>query len=69
MLKSGSHFGEIKFLSGRPRTASARSLNFAHVFYLERKSLMALLEKHPEEKVVSQRKNIDFLGILLSHKG
>lgn len=49
-LGKGSYFGEIAFFTGKPRSASARSLNFSEVFCLNKERFMRVIKYNVLDK-------------------
>ena len=45
-----SYFGEISFYSDQPRTASARSVDFANLFIIKRQDFINLINNFPRDK-------------------
>ena len=45
-----SYFGEISFYSDQPRTASARSVDFANLFIIKRQDFIKLINNFPRDK-------------------
>lgn len=54
LLQPGQHFGELAFLSGGLRTASARCLQFSEALAVKRETLQALLDIIPSAKYTFQ---------------
>lgn len=54
LLQPGQHFGELAFLSGGPRTASARCLQFTEALTVRRETLQALLAISPAAQYTFQ---------------
>lgn len=52
-LGRGDNFGFLAFFSGRPRTASVKSLEFTTIFQLTREKFIERLEDYPSEKVIT----------------
>jgi len=52
-LGRGDNFGFLSFFSGKPRTASVKSLEFTTVFQLTRDKFIERLEDFPSEKVTN----------------
>jgi len=50
-LGKGATFGGIEFFSGKPRTSSAKSLEFTTVFYLTQEKFFEKMNEIPIEKV------------------
>lgn len=70
LLQPGQHFGELAFLSGGLRTASARCLQFSEALVVKRETLQGLLDIIPSAKytfqVISDRlkaRNFSALGL------
>lgn len=47
VLEAGEHFGEIALLDGKERTAGATALSACTLAVLERRDVLAFLERHP----------------------
>jgi len=54
LLQPGKHFGELAFLSGGFRTASARCLQFSEALVVKRETLQGLLDIIPSAKYTFQ---------------
>jgi CRP/FNR family transcriptional regulator, cyclic AMP receptor protein len=48
ILQSGEVFGEIALLDGKERTADARAVTACHLATLERRDVLAFLDRHPK---------------------
>ena len=48
ILQAGEVFGEIALLDQKERTADARAVTACHLAILERRNLLAFLDRHPE---------------------
>ncbi|MFO0626421.1 MAG: DUF4395 family protein [Polyangiales bacterium] len=53
--KARDHFGELAFLTGKPRSASVRARTPLTVYRLTKSELDALLERHPGMRAILER--------------
>jgi CRP/FNR family transcriptional regulator, cyclic AMP receptor protein len=48
ILQSGEVFGEVALLDGKERTADARAVTACHLAILQRRDVLAFLDRHPK---------------------
>jgi CRP-like cAMP-binding protein len=62
MLGTGSHFGEMSFIDGEPRSASAVAVEKTELIVLNYEKLKRCLEARPEAAVKMYRELAHFLA-------
>ncbi|MEQ1439394.1 cyclic nucleotide-binding domain-containing protein [Fontimonas sp. SYSU GA230001] len=61
-LGTGAHFGEMSFLDGEPRSATARAMERSEIVLIRYDALRKLLDAHPSLAVKFYRALAQYLG-------